>query len=637
MSDADCGLGAEADAPGSQAPGSTSDQPDTPAKPDGLEAATAPETPETSGDTVDRVPSELDAPDTVAEVSAPQPISDRKVDLLLMVDNSLSMSDKAELLGKTAADFVAGLVDPPCVDAAGQRSKAASPERACPPGQAREFLPVRDINIAVISSSLGDAGANVACPAGERDDRAHSIGSLPRGEGHGTNGAGVLELRPDSDVAAVQLNLQGVIDSVGQAGCGWEMSLESWYRFLAEPFPYARLERVSCTGDPAGPANCVQPATDDEGRVLLDNILLEQRAAFLRPDSLLAILMLSDENDCSLQAGGQSWVVAAIDDPRPMFRGSSACDTNPNDACCYSCPLGPPPGCTADPICLADPATGSQQNRLPSAADGQNLRCFEQKRRFGVDFLYPTQRYINALSQRELCPNAPDLSAENCGAALVPNPLMAGRDPNSIFALGIVGVPWQEIASPVTAAGLPLPAEELRFKSPIELDDDAWNALVGSSTASPPLSPTIPFMRESTAARAGVADANPINGREYDTALSSAPDTADDLQYACIFPLSEPRACDSLDPNIEACDCYASDNDRPLCEQTPGESAPTTTQFFAKAYPGLRQLEVLRGHGQNASVASICARNVSDESRSDFGYRPAMAALLERMQPELQQ
>jgi hypothetical protein len=603
--------------------------------PDGLEASTAPETSGVYGAAVDDVTSGRDATDTVADVSAPQPISDRKVDLLLMVDNSLSMSDKAELLGKTAADFVAGLVDPACVDAAGNRSKAASPELMCPPGQAREFLPVRDINIAVISSSLGDAGANVACPAGERDDRAHTVGSLPRGEGHGTNDAGVLELRPDSNVAELQLNLQGVIDSVGQAGCGWEMSLESWYRFLAEPFPYARLERVSCTGDPAGPANCVQPATDDDGRLLLDSTLLEQRAAFLRPDSLLAILMLSDENDCSLQVGGQSWVVASIDDPRPMFRGSSACDTNPNDPCCYSCPLGAPSGCTTDPICDADPATGSLQNRLPSAADGQNLRCFEQKRRFGIDFLYPTQRYINALSQRELCPSALDLSAEDCATELVPNPLLAGRDPNSIFLSGIVGVPWQEIASAVSAAGQPLPAGELRFKSPSELNDDAWNALVGSSTASPPLLPTLPFMRESTAARDGVANANPINGREYDTALSSASDTADDLQYACIFPLSEPRACDSLDPNVEACDCYAGDNNRPLCEQTPGESAPSTTQFFAKAYPGLRQLEVLRGHGDNASVASICARNVSDESRSDFGYRPAMAALLERMQPQL--
>ena len=353
---------------------------------------------------VDVVPSELDAPDTVAEVLAPQPTSDRKVDLLLMVDNSVSMSDKAELLGKTAADLVAGLVDPPCLDAAGNRSKAPSPELICPPGQAREFLPVRDINIAVISSSLGDVGANVACAAGERDDQAHSIASLPRGKGHGTNGAGVIELRADSDVAAVQLNLQGVIDSVGQAGCGWEMSLESWYRFLVDPFPYARLDRVSCTGDPAGPPNCVQPATDDDGRVLLDNTLLEQRAAFLRSDSLLAILMLSDENDCSLQVGGQSWIVAAIDDQRPMFRGSSACDTNPNDACCYSCPLGAPPNCTADPICNADPATGSLQNRLPNAADGQNLRCFEQKRRFGVDFLYPTARYINALTSARALP-----------------------------------------------------------------------------------------------------------------------------------------------------------------------------------------------------------------------------------------
>ena len=41
--------------------------------------------------------------------------------------------------------------------------------------------------------------------------------------------------------------------------------------------------------------------------------------------------------------------------------------------------------------------------------------------------------------------------------------------------------------------------------------------------------------------------------------------------------------------------------------------------------------------GERAAVTSVCARNVSDESRSDFGYRPAMASLLERMQPQLQQ
>ena len=37
------------------------------------------------------------------------------------------------------------------------------------------------------------------------------------------------------------------------------------------------------------------------------------------------------------------------------------------------------------------------------------------------------------------------------------------------------------------------------------------------------------------------------------------------------------------------------------------------------------------GCGDNAILASICARNVSDATASDFGYRPAVAAILERM------
>ncbi len=591
------------------------------------------------GMTDDEVPAPNSPPPPLVDAgppAAPQEVSDVKVDLLIMVDNSISMSDKQALLRRTAPDLLAGLVNPPCIDAAGNRAPAPGPDLACPPGLRREFLPVRDINIGVISSSLGDVGANVACRAGERDDRAHLMGSLPRGEGHGTSALGVLELRPGGDVAAFGAGLQGLLDSVGQGGCGWEMSLESWYRFLVDPAPYERLERVQCPGSASAAANCVQPAVDEQSRVLADTALLEQRTAFLRPDSLLSIVMLSDENDCSLQLAPQSWVVAAIDDSRPMFRGSSICATNPNDACCYSCPLGPPSGCTEDPVCDADEATGSLQNRLPSNEDGTNLRCFEQKRRFGIDFLYPTARYVNALSERELCLEAPDLSADNCPGIPVQNPLFAGgRAPSSVYLGGIVGVPWQEIVSDRAADGQPLAAGELRFKSPGELDNEDWTALVGNAAASPPVLPTSPFMIESPRARAGITAGNPINGREYDTTSAFTLGAPDDLEYACIFPLPAPRDCAALDSAVDACDCYAGDNDRPLCEAMPGQSAATTTQLFAKAYPGSRQLEVLRGHGANASVASICARNVTDPSRSDFGYRPAMSGVLERMSSAL--
>lgn len=59
--------------------------------------------------------------------------------------------------------------------------------------------------------------------------------------------------------------------------------------------------------------SCVQPALGPDGRVLVDEALLEQRAAFLRDDSLVLIVMLTDENDCSTVASNDTWVFFAID------------------------------------------------------------------------------------------------------------------------------------------------------------------------------------------------------------------------------------------------------------------------------------------------------------------------------------
>jgi len=137
-------------------------------------------------------------------------------------------------------------------------------------------------------------------------------------------------------------------------------------------------------------------------------------------------------------------------------------------------------------------------------------------------------------------------------------------------------------------------------------------------------------MRESTAPRPGVVTGGP-NGREYATD-AALPGTPQDLEYACIFPLPEPRDCTQEDPQL--CDCSPGFEDQPLCEQTPGVGA-TTTQHWAKAYPGLRELEVLHGFGKNSIVASICARNVNNLRRSDYGYRPAIASIVERLEEQL--
>src|SRR5690606_16205699 len=114
--------------------------------------------------------------------------------------------------------------------------------------------------------------------------------------------------------------------------------------------------------------------------------LLAQREAFLRQDSLVIIVMLSDENDCSIIDGGANWIVTRTD--RELPAASETCDTNSNDTCCHNCAVPPPEGCPGSARCEGVP-------RLSPEEDPPNLRCFDQKRRFGIDFLYPPQRYMD--------------------------------------------------------------------------------------------------------------------------------------------------------------------------------------------------------------------------------------------------
>jgi hypothetical protein len=144
-------------------------------------------------------------------------------------------------------------------------------------------------------------------------------------------------------------------------------------------------------------------------------------------------------------------------------------------------------------------------------------------------------------------------------------------------------------------------------------------------------------MVESELPRAQVTNPNPINGREYDTSRGSAvPGQPNDLQYACIFPLPEEIDC-SVPARANSCDCVggADGVDKPLCEPNPGQSAAGNTQYWSKAYPGTRHLQVLKDYGDNSIVASICARNVDDPTASDYGYRPAIAAIVDRLKEQL--
>jgi hypothetical protein len=391
------------------------------------------------------------------------------------------------------------------------------------------------------------------------------------------------------------------ITSAGEIGCGFEAQLEAMYRFLIDPDPPADVVKQ-------GNEAVVQRP---------DQQTLAERAAFLRPDSSVLVVILSDENGCSVFDGGIAWLSGqgGTDDGGifTLPRSTSACATNPNDPCCRSCntiEAAPPAGCApldGDPAC--SPVFHNEQT------DALNLRCWEQKRRFGVDFLYPVSRYADGLTRTTI---------RDYTGAEVPNPLFAGgRDPTLVSVASIVGVPWQDIARDHTDA------VNLDFMSAAELASNGrWPVIVGNPSSYVP--PTDPFMIASVEPRQGTNPitgdsispasgplrANPINGNEY------IPPANNDMQYACIFPLGVlPRECG----NTSGCDCSTVDQgvNKPLCNGT--------AQAFGKAYPSLRELDLMRQLGGRSAVASICPRNVSDTSRADYAYRPAVRAIMQRV------
>jgi hypothetical protein len=468
------------------------------------------------------------------------------------------------------------------------------------------------------------------------------------------------------------------VTATDQKGCGLEAQLEGWFRFLIDPVP---PKLPIAPPDPNNQSKTSRQGVDDE--------LLLQRAQFLRPDSLVAIVMLTDENDCSLRDTDYGWLGAY----GPSIQtGSAACATNPNDPCCYSCMSGGPPnGCAW--TCPQPP--GNTQDAGPNDKGAQgNLRCWHQKERFGVELTYPTSRYSVALTKKELCPDQSfgDMDCEctyaksinaycDPGQRHYPNPLystIVGKkndlatdvvgypnavprsDNSAVFLAGIVGVPWQDISEPDSQA----PGATLQY---IPVTDQRWtksggiwDQIVADYNDNKKV-PGDPRMIESIVPRNGLpapsagVNADPANGHEWNTSKR-------DLEYACIYRLPKENKCDCAEDDASGRCLYESPNDccslefsvnaaeepnsgdkfmKPLC-QNPDTGAYERSQFFAKGYPGLRELAVLHDYAKdgtvhgNSIVASICPKDLTSKTDSPgYGYNPAVAALIERLKERL--
>jgi hypothetical protein len=533
-----------------------------------------------------------------------------KVDLLLVVDNSRSMGDKQQVLSAA----VEALID-----------------RLTSTG-------ITDMHVGVITSSLGGLGSD-SCDAPEDNDHAHLIDR----DSSGTPGLptyqayGFLAWDPNqqlsppgqADAGVIQANLEEMVLGAGELGCGFEAPLEAWYRFLIDPDPYDEITVVQ------GQAELTSP----------DHALLQQRANFLRPDSLLIILMITDENDCSVRTGGQYYIAMQSQSGGVPFRmptPSDECAAAPDDPCCVHCTLPDAGACIDWDGGECDPF------RWDPPYDNINVRCFDQKRRFGFDFLFALDRYITGLTSAQVPDHEGNLHPNPIYTDLQDSGLPEIRGSNLVILAGIVGVPWQDVArragngSPDLINGLNADSAQVGgYQSGAELAaNGTWDLILGDPMSY--VAPTDPLMQESIEPRTGnhpITDAglappdagymaNPINGHEKQHL------DRDDLQYACIFDLPSSRDCTAVDAGM--CDCQYLPTDDPVCQESGG--GYSETQFAAKAYPSLRALAVIKAMGPRGVVGSICPETLAGPSTAkNYGYQPVLTTLNEAVLERIRQ
>jgi hypothetical protein len=622
-----------------------------------------------------------------------------KVDLLFDIDNSASMGDKQAYLSQAIPDLIQRLVTPNCVsnnDGVTITGKAGLNGSCTDTNSSAEFPPVHNLHIGILSSSLGPRLGD-ACPTTgtfstitlangmalnrHNDDQAHLIARTadPKNLANYTEGTITDAPMPDNfldwfpppsvnpsnaaitptgpmpvtDPAVLQTDFQEMVVGVHQFGCGIESQLESWYRFLIQPDPYSSLSSAG------GRASWVD----------VDTTILQQRADFLRPDSLVAILVLTDENDSEVDVrsfGGSAYNFMAQGFKPP--RGTQVCLTNPNDPGCTSCQFS---GHSTDANCKLGPYTSPTDWGYDL-----NLRHVHEKQKYGVSVQFPIQRYVLGLTS----PKVPDRNGEyptdskgNIASSYAgldtanikcTNPLYAAklpvptsgswpagkqnttlenqlcnlapgtRQPGLIYYAHIGGVPHQLLQVNPSDANSPQ-------KDTLTPAD--WQLILGNNPETFDYSGIDPHMVESYQSRATVpvptmgghplstlngtptpyALPDPISGYEWVTD-STAPEHTGllvDREYACIFPLTDPttgnkapRQCDDTstmaDPTLQdSCDCQPPSMGSFTTAEVPPVCNPTkpTEQDYAKAYPTVRELELahLLGQVQGANEGII--------------------------------
>ena len=201
--------------------------------------------------------------------------------------------------------------------------------------------------------------------------------------------------RPRSSATSPSL-----IEGVHEHGCGFEAQNEAWYRFLIQPDPFQTDQRQR------------QRRARVQG---IDANIIKQRADFLRPDSLVAVIVVTDENeeaDDPLSIRGQGWAFNKAKLPRleerrrrargydrvPADRSEQPVDHGAEQPEVQVVRVHRSGDSELRHECPKD-GTNGNAGFLDPANDSPNLRFFHQKERFGLFAGYPTSRYIRGLQK----------------------------------------------------------------------------------------------------------------------------------------------------------------------------------------------------------------------------------------------
>ena len=220
-----------------------------------------------------------------------------KIDLLFMIDNSSSMADKQAHLGaggarsgRTPRQSGVRRSEHRVQQVGDAQRQTARAPRASPTSSRST-----DIHIGIISSSLGGHGSTGVCDQPDprktfphNDDKGHLSSAVRwtlrcRRSATSRSSTGTPPAAGTRMPQPIAAPFTTMVTGVGQHGCGYEASLEAIYRFLIDPDPYDSIT-INKSQRRSGWASRSSTVPTPPSS--------QQRADFLRPDSLVAIIMV---------------------------------------------------------------------------------------------------------------------------------------------------------------------------------------------------------------------------------------------------------------------------------------------------------------------------------------------------------